>query len=103
MIIKLSFAERLMVEIARAIYHKSKVVVFDDSGASLKENEAENLYRLINKLRMQGCGVIFVSNKIEDILKISDTISVMKAGEIVTTVSIEDVSMKYLERLVHGR
>ena len=71
-------AQRQMVEIAKAVSYHSDVIVFDEPTSSLTETEVEHLFRIINMLRDQGCGIIYISHKMEEILRISDDVTIMR-------------------------
>ena len=68
----LPVSQRQMVEIAKAVSYNSKIIVFDEPTSSLTETEVEHLFRIINMLRDRGCGIIYISHKMEEILRISD-------------------------------
>ena len=73
-------SQRQMVEIAKAVSYNSKIIVFDEPTASLTETEVEHLFRIINMLRDKGCGIIYISHKMEEILRISDDVTIMRDG-----------------------
>ena len=75
-------AQRQMVEIAKAVSYHSDVIVFDEPTSSLTEEEVEHLFRIINMLRDRGCGIIYISHKMEEILRISDEVTVMRDGAV---------------------
>ena len=58
-------SQRQMVEIAKAVSYNSKIIVFDEPTSSLTENEVEHLFKIINMLRSRGCGIIYISHKME--------------------------------------
>lgn len=64
-------SQRQMVEIAKAVSFNSKVIVFDEPTSSLTETEVEHLFRIINMLKQRGCGIVYISHKMEEILRIS--------------------------------
>ena len=70
-------AERQMVEIAKAVSYDSKIIVLDEPTSSLNDKEVEQLFKIINKLRDKGCGIIYISHKMEEILRISDDVTVI--------------------------
>ena len=72
---KLSVSERQMVEIAKAVSYNAKILVLDEPTSSLAEQEVRHLFRIINKLRKKGCGMIYISHKMEEILEISDDVT----------------------------
>ena len=73
-------SQRQMVEIAKAVSYRSKVIVFDEPTSSLTEDEVEHLFRIINMLRDRGVGIIYISHKMAEIKRISDEITVMRDG-----------------------
>ena len=74
-------SQRQMVEIAKAVSYKSKIIVFDEPTSSLTENEVEHLFQIINMLRDRGCGIIYISHKMAEIKRISDEITIMRDGQ----------------------
>ncbi len=99
----LSVSQRQMVEIAKAVSYNSKVIVFDEPTSSLNDREAEVLFRIINMLRDRGCGIIYISHKMEEILRISDYVTVMRDGTWVATKPAKDLTMDEIIRLMVGR
>lgn len=81
----LSIAQHQMIEIGRAITRKSKVIIMDEPTSSLTSKETEVLFRVIRTLRSQGVGIFYISHKLEEILEISDRISVFRDGEHIST------------------
>ena len=76
-------SQRQMAEIAKAVSFNSKIIVFDEPTSSLTEQEVEHLFKIINMLRDQGCGIIYISHKMAEILRISDEVTVMRDGQYV--------------------
>ena len=68
----LPVSQRQMVEIAKAVSYNAKIIVFDEPTSSLTEAEVEHLFRIINMLKERGCGIIYISHKMDEILRISD-------------------------------
>ena len=99
----LSVSRRQMVEIAKAVSYDSRIIVFDEPTSSLTDKETEQLFRIINMLRDRGCGIIYISHKMEEILKISDEITIMRDGKHVKTVSAKEITMDEIIRLMVGR
>jgi len=81
----LSVSQRQMVEIAKAVSHNSKIIVFDEPSSSLTENEVNHLFRIIFNLRGRGCGIIYISHRMSEILSISDEVTVMRDGKVIAT------------------
>jgi methyl-galactoside transport system ATP-binding protein len=96
-------SQRQMVEIAKAVSYNSKVIVFDEPTSSLTETEVEHLFRIINMLRDRGCGIIYISHKMDEILRISDDITVMRDGTWVATEPVGNMSMDKIIKLMVGR
>ena len=99
----LPVSQRQMVEIAKAVSYDSKVIVFDEPTSSLTEVEVEHLFRIINMLRSKGCGIIYISHKMEEILRISDDVTIMRDGQWVATRPAKELTMDEIIRLMVGR
>ncbi len=99
----LSVSQRQMVEIAKAVSYDAKIIVFDEPTSSLTEVEVEHLFRIINMLRNKGCGIIYISHKMEEILRISDDVTIMRDGQYVATRSAKDLTMDDIIKLMVGR
>ena len=100
---KLPVSQRQMVEIAKAVSYDAKVIVFDEPTSSLTETEVEHLFRIINMLRNKGCGIIYISHKMEEILRISDDVTIMRDGQWVATRPAKELTMDEIIRLMVGR
>ena len=99
----LPVSQRQMVEIAKAVSYNAKVIVFDEPTSSLTETEVEHLFRIINMLRDKGCGIIYISHKMEEILRISDDVTIMRDGQWVATRPASELTMNEIIRLMVGR
>ena len=99
----LPVSQRQMVEIAKAVSYNSKIIVFDEPTSSLTETEVEHLFRIINMLREKGCGIIYISHKMEEILRISDDVTIMRDGTWVATRPAKELTMDEIIRLMVGR
>ena len=82
---RLSVAQMQMVEIAKALGHHARVLLLDEPTASISDNEAESLFRLVRQLKAQGTAILFVSHKLEEVLALCDRVTVLRDGE--TTLS----------------
>ncbi len=100
---KLSVSMRQMVEIAKAVSYNSKIIVFDEPTSSLTETEVEHLFRIIGMLKKRGCGIIYISHKMEEILRISDEVTVMRDGQLVKTSPAKDLTMDLIIKQMVGR
>ncbi len=100
---KMSVSERQMIEIAKAVSYNAKVIVFDEPTSSLNGEEAENLFRIIEKLKSDGCGIVYISHKMEEILRISDEVTVMRDGKHIATKDAKSITTDEIIRLMVGR
>jgi len=99
----MSVSERQMVEIAKAVSYDAKIIVLDEPTSSLNDREVEQLFKIIEKLKAKGCGIIYISHKMEEILRISDDVTVMRDGKHIATERAEDMTMDKIIRLMVGR
>ena len=96
-------SQRQMVEIAKAVSFNSKIIVFDEPTSSLTEEEVEHLFKIINMLRDQGCGIIYISHKMAEILKIADEVTVMRDGAYIATKPAAELTTEEIIKLMVGR
>lgn len=96
-------SQRQMAEIAKAVSYHSKVIVFDEPTSSLTEQEVEHLFKIINMLRDRGCGIIYISHKMAEILRIADEVTVMRDGTWVATEPAKDLTTERIIKLMVGR
>lgn len=99
----MSVAERQIVEIAKAVSYDSKIIVLDEPTSSLTEKEVEHLFAIIDMLKKRGCGIIYISHKMEEILRISDDITIMRDGKHITTEPASAFTMEKIIKLMVGR
>ena len=99
----LSVSQRQMVEIAKAVSHNSKIIVFDEPTSSLTEIEVEHLFRIIFNLRDRGCGIIYISHRMNEILKISDEVTVLRDGKLVATSKASELTIDKIITQMVGR
>ena len=100
---ELSVSQRQMVEIAKAYSYNAKILVLDEPTSSLTESEVEKLFEIIEKLKKSGCGIIYISHKMEEILRISDDVTVMRDGKWIATEKAENLDMDKIIKLMVGR
>ena len=99
----MSVSERQMVEIAKAVSYDAHIIVLDEPTSSLNDKEVEHLFRIIEKLKARGCGIVYISHKMEEILRISDDVSVMRDGRLIATEPASEMSIDKIIRLMVGR
>jgi len=98
-----NFEDRKLVEIVKATYYGPKIVVVDETTTALSQNGRDELYKHIRRIKDEGNTVIFISHDLPEILDITDTISVLRDGELIDTVKTDDVNEDDLKRLMVGR
>lgn len=100
---KLTVSEMQMVEIAKAFSYNAKIVIMDEPTSSLSEKEVSHLFTIIEKLKQRGCGIIYISHKMEEIFKICDAITILRDGKWIDTVNAVDTTMDQLVAKMVGR
>jgi ABC-type sugar transport system ATPase subunit len=99
----LGTAKRQMVEIARAIYNNARIIIFDEPTASLTPEEIVHFFNLVRDLRARGVAIIYISHALEESLKISDRITVLRDGKLVITAKTSEMTREKLVRHMVGR
>ena len=99
----LTVSRQQMVEIAKALSYNSKVLIMDEPTAALTEAEIDELFHMINRLRTQGIGIIYISHRMEEIKKITDRITVMRDGHFIETLITKDTTIDKVISLMVGR
>ncbi|MDA3731740.1 galactose/methyl galactoside ABC transporter ATP-binding protein MglA [Niameybacter massiliensis] len=99
----LSVSQCQMIEIAKAVSYDAQIIVMDEPTSSLTEKEVEHLFRIINQLRDQGCGIIYISHKMEEILRICDEVTIMRDGKWIATHEAKDLTTDKIINLMVGR
>ena len=74
----LSVSQMQMIEIAKAFSYNAKIVIMDEPTSSLSEKEVEHLFKIIAKLKDRGCGIIYISHKMDEIFKICDEVTILQ-------------------------
>ena len=100
---ELSIARQQSVEIVKALFFDSKIIVMDEPTASLTESEVEQLFKRIRQLKEQGVSIIYISHRLEELFEIADRVTVMRDGRYVDTVNIGDTDKNRLVALMVGR
>ncbi len=99
----LSISQQQILEIMRGVQSKGRILMLDEPSAALAEHERETLYRILDRVRSSGTTVVFVSHNLEEVLRLSDTISVLRDGEIVETAPRADWDKRSIIRAMVGR
>lgn len=98
-----TFEDRKLVEIVRATYFEPLILVIDETTTALSQNGREALYKLMKRFREEGRTVIFISHDLSEVIEHTDTISVLRDGELIDTVESGQVTEDDLKRLMVGR
>jgi len=98
----LSVGERQRVEIVKVLYRGARILILDEPTAVLVPQEVVELFGQLRELRAQGVTIIFISHKLDEVLEIADSITVIRGGHTVATVDPEDVTARQLAELMVG-
>jgi ribose transport system ATP-binding protein len=99
----LSIAEQQLVEIAKALNRKTRILIMDEPSALLGEKDLANLFRVVRSLQAQGIGIIYISHRLREIFELADEVTVLKDGRYVATRKVSEVTMDDLVKLMIGR
>lgn len=99
----LPIAQQQMVEIARGIALGAKILVLDEPTSSLTEKEKDSLFKIINKLKAQGVGMVYISHKMDEIFEISDRVLVMRDGKPTGEFVTKDITLDDIVNSMIGR
>ncbi|MFN5717960.1 MAG: sugar ABC transporter ATP-binding protein [Bradyrhizobium sp.] len=99
----LGTAKKLLVEIARAIYNKARIIIFDEPTASLTPEEIVHFFHLVRDLRARGVSIIYISHALEESLQIADRITVLRDGKLVITAPAKELTRDALVQHMVGR
>jgi simple sugar transport system ATP-binding protein len=91
------------VEILRALFRGAKVLVLDEPTAVLTAQEAQELFKVLRALKADGTSIVFISHKLNEVLEISDRVTVLRRGKMIDTVATEGSTERSLARLMVGR
>jgi ribose transport system ATP-binding protein len=96
-------AEQQQVEIARALFHKSRVLVMDEPTAALSERETERLFEIVRQLRSEGLAIIYISHRMAEVYELADRLSVLRDGEYVGELKRAEFSADKVIEMMVGR
>ncbi|MCH2163221.1 MAG: ABC transporter ATP-binding protein [Marinovum sp.] len=100
---ELSVGHQQRVEILKALYRQADILILDEPTGVLTPAEADQLFRILGRLRDEGKTIILITHKLREIMDITNTVSVMRRGEMTATVKTEDTSPEHLAELMVGR
>lgn len=99
----LSVSQMQMIEIAKAFSYNAKIVIMDEPTSSLSEKEVDHLFKIIEKLKNKGCGIIYISHKMDEIFRICDEITILRDGKWINTVPVKGATMDSIIAMMVGR
>ena len=99
---ELSVGMSQMVEIAKAVSKDAKILVFDEPTAALSDSETKRLFEIIRQLKNEGVSMVYISHRMNEILSICDSITILKDGEYVTTQNIKDMTLDKIVSYMMG-
>jgi rhamnose transport system ATP-binding protein len=100
---RLSMAEQQLVEIARALRAKARVLILDEPTASLTEQEADKLFDIIRDLRARGVGLVYISHRLDELFQIADRVTVLRDGTVIGTEPMSEIDRPKMIRMMVGR
>ncbi len=99
----LSVGVKQRVEILKALYHNSSVLILDEPTAVLTPQEVEDLFRVLRELKADGKTIIIITHKLKETMEIADTVTVLRKGRTITSLPVSDVTEEKLAELMVGR
>jgi ABC-type sugar transport system ATPase subunit len=99
----LSIAEQQIVEIAKALSVRSKILIMDEPTAALNDQETSKLFRLLRKLKESGVAIIYITHRFSEMYELADRVTVMRDGETVGTVDVNKVTDDILVQMMVGQ
>ena len=99
----LSVSKQQMVEIAKALSIHAKILVMDEPTSALTAKEIDELFRIIDQLRSEGCGIVYISHRLEELSHVSNRVTVLRDGEFIMNGEFQDYTMDQLISFMVGR
>lgn len=99
----LSIGEQQMVEIAKVLSFESKVIIMDEPTDALTDTETASLFKVINELKSQGCGIVYISHRLKEIFEICDDVTVFRDGQFIAEKSVSELQEETLIEMMVGR
>ncbi|MFC1236461.1 ribose ABC transporter ATP-binding protein RbsA [Vibrio sp. F74] len=99
----LSLGEQQMVEIAKALSFDSKVIIMDEPTDALTDTESESLFAVIEELRQEGCGIVYISHRLKEIFQMCDDITVLRDGKFINQCTVAETNEDLLIEMMVGR
>ena len=99
----MSVSEKQTVEILKVLYRGAKILILDEPTAVLTPQETEKLFAILKKMKAQGCAIIIITHKLDEVMEISDRVTILRKGKSVETVQTAESSEKKLTELMVGK
>ena len=99
----LTVSQMQMIEIAKAFSYNAKIVIMDEPTSSLSEKEVNHLFGIIEKLKDRGCGIIYISHKMDEIFRICDEITILRDGQWIDTRPVAGLTFDDVIKMMVGR
>ncbi len=99
----LPVSKQQMIEIAKALSINAKILIMDEPTSALTSREIEELFHIINKLKSQGCGIVYISHRLEELAHITDRVTIMRDGHYITEGNFSDFTMDEIIANMVGR
>ncbi len=100
---ELPVSKQQMVEIAKALSTNARVLIMDEPTSSLTSREIEDLFRIIRELKQKGCGIVYISHRLEELQYIVDRVTIMRDGQFITSTNYRDTTMDEIIAHMVGR
>ena len=100
---QLTVAEKQLVEIAKALVRDARILIMDEPSAALTNQEVYKLYELVEELKSQGIGIVYVSHRLEEVERLADRALVMRDGEMVGELGRDELNRKRIIEMMVGR
>ena len=99
----LSVGQMQMVEIAKALSFKCDIIIMDEPTSALTEKEVDALFAIIAKLNSEGVAIVYISHRLEEIMKIGDRVTIFRDGKYINTVNVCDITIDQMVAMMVGR
>lgn len=100
---QMSVSEKQTVEILKVLYRKADILILDEPTAVLTPQETKRLFEILRRMKVEGCAVIIITHKLNEVMEISDRITILRKGESVATVDTSETNTQELTELMVGR
>ena len=100
---ELPVSKQQMIEIAKALSTHARILIMDEPTSALTAREIEDLFRIIRKLRDDGCGIVYISHRLEELAHIVDRVTIMRDGQYITTMNFADTTLDEIIAYMVGR